>query len=74
MITPQVHIELPMGTKYEFFKTYRELVKTLPTLFTKYGVKTLYVLRSRRGCWGEWFERWEMDYRCKPFIVKKGWS
>ena len=75
MITPQIHIENPLlGTKYEFYKTYRLLVKDIPRVMCEYGVKSIFVVRSRRGQWGEWFERWEMDYRCKPFIVKKGSS
>ena len=74
MISPQVHIEVGYTTKHVFYKTYRELVKNLPKLFTEYGVKSLLVVRSRRGQWGEWCERWEMDHRAKPFIVKSGWS
>ena len=74
MITPQVHINVGYKTKYVFYKTYRELVKDLSNLFIEHGVKSLFVVRSRRGEWGEWFERWEMDYRAKPSIVKSGWS
>jgi len=73
-ITPQAHINIGYKTKYEFFKTYQELKKQIPNLFVKYGVKSILVLRSRRGEWGEWFERWEMDYRAKPTIIKSGWS
>lgn len=76
MITPQIHISTGItGEKVEFYKTYhKHLLKDLPNVFNKYGVKTVLVIRSRRGEWGEWCERWEMDYRQVPFITKKGWS
>ena len=74
MITPQIHVNVSYKTKYLFYKTYRELVKNLSKVFNEYGVKSIFVVRSRRGEWGEWTERWEMDHRAKPFIVKSGWS
>ena len=74
MITPQVHINIGYKEKVVFFKTYRELKKALVTLFNEYGVSSLFIVRSRRGQWGEWCERWEMDYRKEPHIVKEGWS
>jgi hypothetical protein len=37
------------------------------------GDRPVFVVRSRRGEWGEWFEHWEL-INGKPTIVKKGWS
>lgn len=31
------------------------------------------VYRTRRGCWGEWFEHWCLDRNKKPHIFKQGW-
>jgi hypothetical protein len=46
------------------FSTYRELVKAVPT----FNNDTFTVYRSRRGQWGEWFEKWE-----EGKIVEEGW-
>lgn len=75
MITPQIHIDTGFKTEYKFYKTYhKDLVKDIANVMTEFGVKTVTVIRSKRGEWGEWFERWDMDYRCKPEITKQGWS
>lgn len=74
MITPQIHVNVGYETKYLYYKTYRELKKDILNVMLKYGVKSAFVIRSKRGQWGEWCERWEVDYRQKPYIVKEGWS
>lgn len=74
MIKPQVHINVGYKTEYKFYNRYRELIKDLSKLFIEYKVKSLLVIRYRRGEWGEWFEHWEMDHNGKPTIVKSGWS
>ena len=33
---------------------------------------SVFVSRSKRGEWGEWFEYWAMS-NCKPVITKQGW-
>ncbi len=33
----------------------------------------VFVTRSRRGEWGEWFEKWVL-INGKPTIIKKGWQ
>ena len=56
------------------FKTYRELLKKLPELIKQDDdSEGLFVLRTRRGEWGEWFERWKL-VEGKPAIIKQGWS
>jgi len=56
------------------YKTYAELKKDLPKICKENidadGVR---VVRSRRGQWGEWFERWKLNNGV-PTIVKDGWS
>ena len=74
-IAPQVHIETKEGTKYKHFKTYHNhLVPSLGKLFDEYKVDELFVVRSRRGEWGEWCETWKLNHKRKPEIVKEGWS
>jgi hypothetical protein len=59
---------------WKSFKTYRELLKKLPELIEQnIDPEGLYVLRTRRGEWGEWFERWEL-INGKPKIIKQGWN
>jgi hypothetical protein len=73
-IKPQVHISVRGVTKYEHFKSYHNHLKpSLPRLFKEYDVNELFVVRSKRGQWGEWCETWEMS-NGKPVIVKEGWS
>ena len=56
------------------FKTYAELKKALKDyiLHNHIGDYAVCVSRSRRGEWGEWFEKWEL-VNGKPTIVKQGW-
>lgn len=61
--------------KTERFKTYAELKKALKDyiLDTHIGENEVFVTRSRRGEWGEWFEKW-VKINGKPTIIKKGWQ
>lgn len=60
--------------KTETFKTYAELKKKLRFILENHiGDRPVSVSRSRRGCWGEWFEHWEL-INGKPTIVKIGWQ
>lgn len=57
------------------FKTYAELKKALKDyiLDSHIGEDEVFVSRSRRGEWGEWFEKW-VKINGKPTIIKKGWQ
>lgn len=58
----------------EQFKTYTELKKKLREILSNHvGEDPVFVSRSRRGEWGEWFEKWEL-INGKPTITKKGWQ
>ena len=61
--------------KTERFNTYAELKKALREriLHEHIGEDLVFVTRSRRGEWGEWYEKWEL-VNGKPTIVKKGWQ
>jgi hypothetical protein len=66
------------GVKSEFkterFKTYAELKKALPRILSEHiGDTPVTTIRSRRGHWGEWFEKW-IILDGKPTIIKKGWQ
>jgi len=56
------------------FKTYSELLKNIKG-FCEENIDEdgVFVVRSRRGQWGEWCERWKL-VNGKPTIVKEGWS
>lgn len=56
--------------KYVRFPTYRDLKKNIAK-YLKHQSE-IHVSRSKRGCWGEWFENWEL-VNGKPKIVKQGW-
>lgn len=56
------------------FNTYKELKKELPEICEKnIDADGVSVVRSKRGQWGEWFERWE-NVNGVPTIIKEGWS
>jgi hypothetical protein len=61
--------------KTERFKTYAELKKALREriLHDHIGDEPVFVCRSRRGEWGEWFEKWEL-VNGLPTIIKQGWQ
>ena len=54
------------------YKTYRELKKDLRGAIEMSRDNEVTVSRSRRGEWGEWFERWSI-IQGKPKITKQGW-
>jgi hypothetical protein len=57
------------------FNTYAELKKALKDyiLHNHIGDDEVFVSRSRRGEWGEWYEKWSLVNN-KPTIVKQGWQ
>ena len=61
--------------KTERFKTYTELKKALKDyiLDNHIGEDPVFVSRSRRGEWGEWFEKW-VKVNGEPKIIKQGWQ
>ena len=54
------------------FPTYRELLKNLVTLLKEDRENIVTVYRTRRGEWGEWFEKWGL-LDGKPVKLKEGW-
>ena len=56
------------------FNTYAELKKNIRSLIEENQGETncLTVSRTRRGEWGEWFEKWSI-INGKPQIWKQGW-
>ena len=61
--------------KTERFKTYAELKKALREriLHEHIGEDEVFVTRSRRGHWGEYYEKWEL-VNGNPTIIQKGWQ
>ena len=61
--------------KTERFKTYAELKKALKDyiLDNHIGEDEVFVTRSRRGEWGEWYEHWG-KVNGKPTIIRQGWN
>lgn len=57
------------------FNTYAELKKALKEyiLHNHIGEDEVFVTRSRRGAWGEYYEKWGLDNGV-PTIIKKGWQ
>jgi hypothetical protein len=61
--------------KTERFKTYIQLKKALKDriLHEHIGEVAVFVTRSRRGHWGEYFEKWVL-IKGNPTIIQKGWQ
>jgi hypothetical protein len=59
-------------TKTERFSTYREVLKNMKSLLERSFDDEVCVSRSRRGEWGEWFERWSLR-QGKPYKYKATW-
>lgn len=57
---------------YKRFNTYAELKKNLTEMLNESINDVVSVSRSRRGEWGEWFEKWEL-INGKPKITNQGW-
>lgn len=53
--------------------TYRELMKEVRKWLKKREYTHVAVFRSRRGEWGEWFEKWTTCGK-KVIKTKEGWS
>lgn len=67
----------PKPKKYivKQYDTYRELKKDLKEICeNNIDDDGVHVVRSRRGQWGEWNERWKLDNNGKPTIVSETWS
>jgi hypothetical protein len=61
-------------TKSVEYPTYAELKKDLPKLIKNCDdPEGLLVIRSKRGEWGEWTERWKM-VDGKPKIIRQLWN
>jgi hypothetical protein len=58
------------------FNTYTELKKALKDYILHNHIggddDLVTVTRSRRGEWGEWYEKWEL-VNGTPTIIKQGW-
>ena len=56
------------------FHTYAQLKSRMKAILNKSQFGHAFVVRSRRGQWGEWFEHWYLDDNGKAYISKEGWS
>lgn len=54
------------------YETYDKLKRAMKAMLNASHDDMVYVSRSRRGEWGEWFEHWSM-VNGKPKIIKQGW-
>lgn len=72
-IIPQAHVTIEGKNEVTWERTYAKLKPQIKDLIKKSDDDHLYVYRSKRGDWGEWFERWELE-NGKPTIIKEGWS
>ena len=66
-------IKSPNITKV--YDTYSELKKNIKQhIEANVSSEPVFVVRSRKGQWGEWFEHWTLSDNGKPMIEKEGWS
>jgi len=61
-----------IGREWKPFPTYTQLKKKLKELIEQSPDNEIFVTRSKRGEWGEWFEYWVLS-NGKPKIIKQGW-
>jgi len=54
------------------YSTYTKIKRDIKKLLHESANNEIYVSRSKRGEWGEWFEYWSM-FNGKPVITKQGW-
>ena len=54
------------------YPTYKELRKDIHKHLLESLEYEITVIRSRKGNWGEWFEKWVL-INGKPQIIKQGW-
>lgn len=66
--------QVTVNGKTTQFSTYAEVKKNMKLLLERSDTEEVYVSRSRRGEWGEWFEYWGFDHSRKPVINRKGWQ
>jgi len=55
------------------YPTYAKLKRSMRALLNASFDEFVFVVRSKRGEWGEWFEHWTME-NGEPTIIKEGWS
>jgi hypothetical protein len=63
----------PVGYEDIVYKDYTTLKKNLIKLINKSWDRTVCVTRTRRGEWGQWFERWVLNENGKPYKTKETW-
>lgn len=54
------------------FNTYRELLKNMKAMLEESPDNEVCVSRSKRGQWGEWFEKWQKR-NGKPYKLSETW-
>lgn len=54
------------------YPTYAKLKSALKAMLNASFNEMVYVSRSRRGEWGEWFEHWTLE-KGRPKKIKEGW-
>ena len=54
------------------FNTYAEVKRNMKQLLQRSDSNIVYVSRSKRGEWGEWYEHWALSGG-KPIIIEQGW-
>ena len=62
-----------VNRKQKEYKTYAEIKKNMRSLLKDSEDNEVFVSRSRRGEWGEWFEYWSLQNN-KPVMGKHGWQ
>lgn len=55
------------------YPTYQRIRSQLKNLIEGSSDGIVYVYRSRRGEWGQWFEHWAFNHKRKPILIKEGW-
>ena len=63
---------LYVGDEMKIYPTYQKLKSDLKNILPKCPDNKTTVFRKRRGEWGEWFEKWELQ-NGKPVKTKEGW-
>jgi len=64
--------QITVDGKTTIARNYKEIKRTMQSLLDDSENGIVSVLRSRRGEWGEWFEKWGL-LNNKPVILKQGW-
>jgi len=68
-----IHIRDVVSLKSIAYRNLRELRKDLKNQLTRAHDGEVCVARSKRGQWGEWFERWKLSGG-EPRLVDEGWQ